>query len=157
MTTASNSTIIIAPQDKWNELRKFLKSQGYDIGEGNRLSATGDEPATHRGAHAMLTDKQAREFTLRDVPKSFDKYTIAEAQTCMESFSTREDGESINYGLMLDDNRNSDIVIANTTKGLSTPRERYEAALIKRGLQEILVDAEPAPLSGQAAKVLGTK
>ena len=137
MSTAPNSTVIIATQADWDELRKFLQSQGYDLGPGNELSATGTAPATHRGGHVMLTAKQASEFTLRTEPATFDKYTLAEAKACMEGFAAREDDASINYGLTPDGARNSDIRIANVTKGLSTPRDRYEAVLSERGLQEI--------------------
>lgn len=137
MTVTPNSTVIVATQAEWNELRKFLLSQGYDVGDGNELSASGTAPATHRGAHAWLTDVQAREFTLRATPKSFDKYTLGEAQACMNAFKAREDGAVINYGLTLDAARNSDIRIANATKALSTPRDRYDAVLVERGLQEI--------------------
>lgn len=143
MTVAPNSVVIIAPQAEWDELQKFLLSQGYELGVGVELSASGSAPVTHRGAHAWLNAKQEQEFTLQQEPQTFDKYTLAEAQTCMNNFQSRKDGTNINYGLTPDLSRQSDLVIANTTKGLSTPRERYEQVLAKRGLQEISSEIEP--------------
>lgn len=142
MTIAPYSTVIIAPQAEWDELKKFFLSQGYDIGSGNELSVSGTAPATHRGAHAWLNAKQEQEFTLQQEPQTFDKYTLAEAQTCMNNFQARKDGTNINYGLTPDASRQSDLVIAYTTKDLSTPRERYEQVLAKRGLQEITSEIE---------------
>ena len=137
MTVASNSVVIIAPQSEWTELKKFLLSQGYDLGPGNELSASGAAPATHRGGHANLTDKQAREFTLRNTPEKFDKYSLTEAQACLDCFAICEDDANIKHGVALDADRNSDLVIANTTKALSKPKARYEAVLAKRGLKKI--------------------
>lgn len=154
MTVAPNSAVVIALQSEWDELKKFLQSQGYDVGNGNELSASGTAPATHRGAHAWLSDVQAQEFTLRITPKSFDKYTLAEAQACMEKFSAREDGANINYGLTPDGSRASDIRIANATKALSTPRQRYDAVLAERGLREILAE-EPEAVGASAPAAKG--
>lgn len=138
MTTTPHSVVIIAPQAQWDEIREFWQSQGYELGDGVSMSASGNDPATHRGAHMWLTDKQAREFTLRDTSTRFLKgYRLSQAQACMETFKAHNDGSPINYGSTLDGDRTARIFI-NTDNGTrSTKREFFDEVANDAGVRVI--------------------
>jgi hypothetical protein len=148
MTKTPYSACIIAPQAEWDAIRKFLASQGYDLGEGRPMSADGKEPAMHRGAHMWLTEEQAQVFTLRQKPKKAfkDKYTLAEAQTCLEKYKARADGISINHGSTSDALRTSHISI-NTDGVRPTKRAHFDTVAGDVGVKLIEIDAQ-AELDG---------
>ena len=58
---AQHSVVLICPQGKAAELRDLLEpALGYTFGSGVKLSATGNLPVTHRGAH-FWTDGPLKE------------------------------------------------------------------------------------------------
>ena len=141
MTTTPHSVVVIAPQARWDQVREFWQSQGYELGDGVPLSATGSDPATHRGAHLWLTEVQAQEFTLRQSPSSYaNGYTFGQATACMAQFKARANGANINHGATPDAAR-SGLVSLNTSSGLQR-RAHFDDWLTTQGLSEI-TPAEP--------------
>ena len=137
MSVAPHSVVAIAPQARWDQVREFWQSQGYELGDGVPLSATGSDPATHRGAHMWLTESQAQTFTLRQSPQAYaNGYTFGQATACMARFKARANGASINHGATPDASRDG-IVSLNTSSNLQS-RAHFDDWLTTQGLSNII-------------------
>lgn len=56
MTAHNNSLVVIVHEDDRADLEAMADAMAKHIELSNRLSATGQEPATHFGLHTMVTD-----------------------------------------------------------------------------------------------------
>ena len=136
MTITPHSAVVIAPQARWDQVRTFWLSQGYELGDGVPLSASGNDPATHRGAHMWLTESQARVFTLRRRPQNYvNGYTFGQATACMAQFKARANGANINHGATPDASRNS-VISLNTSSSLQS-RAHFDQVAVDSGVQVI--------------------
>lgn len=138
MTTTPHSVTIIAPIARFAQIRDFLASQGYELGDGVPMSSDGNEPATHLGAHMWLTAAEARTFTLRDLPARFlDGYTLTQARACMRQFKARNDGSNINYGATPDGSRTARIFLNTDGGARVTKRALFDQVAADVGVQPI--------------------
>ena len=144
MVTAPHSVCVVAPQALWDQIREFWQSQGYELGSGVPLSATGEEPFTHRGAHMWLTADQAQLFTLRQTPGSYaNGYTFGQATACMAQFRARNNGQNINHGAIPDAARTGRISLNDDDGAHLTKRAFFDQLLSDNGLLEELPQEEP--------------
>ena len=148
-----HSVVIIARQALWDQIREFWQSQGYELGDGVPLSASGEEPFTHRGAHMWLTADQAQLFTLRQNPSSYaNGYTFGQATACMAQFQARDNGANVNHGAVPDVARDGRLSIdflsgeENLTK-----RTHFDQLLSDNNLAEYSGSGELLSLQSRSA------
>lgn len=154
MTTTPNSVVVIAPQVRWDQLREFWQSQGYELGEGVEMSATGNDPATHRGAHAWLTEDEAQKFTFRENPSQYaNGYTFGQATACMNQYRARNNGNNINHGMASDASRTGRLSI-NFDDGVRLTKRAFFDQLADANSLEIIVDDEPGQSSLQRSRTI---
>lgn len=136
MTISPHSVVIIAPQARWDRIREFWQSQGYELGDGVPMSATGSASITHRGAHMWLTEDEAQIFTLRQNPSAYaNGYTLGQATACMAQFRARANGANINHGATPDAARTGRISL--NTSGRAQARSHFDALALDAGLSTI--------------------
>lgn len=138
MTAIPHSVVIVAAQAQWDAIRDFFASQGYELGDGVPMSADGNEPITHRGAHMWLTENEAQLFTLRQTPQSYENgYTFGQATACMAQFRAKANGANINHGATPNASRTGRLFLNLDDGARPTKREFFDEVATDSGVQDI--------------------